>query len=190
MALVAEGVGTDISHEGLHQLLREENVRLQAVRTWKRSTDPDFEVKRDRVVELCETAEAGGAVVIYLDEFGPLNLQPQPGGKGWAPRARPKRIRATYRRPHRVRHLIAAYDVGRDRLYEHIKKRKDRHFLEFCGHIRSLYPPETRLHLIFDNFSAHHGKKMRGLATLNNVELAYAPHYASWPSGPKSRKRS
>ena len=43
--LVAEGVVKDISHEGLRQLLREEGVRFQAVRTWKRSTDPDFEAK-------------------------------------------------------------------------------------------------------------------------------------------------
>ncbi len=40
--LVAEGVVTDISYEGLRQLLREEGVRFQAVRTWKRSTDPHF----------------------------------------------------------------------------------------------------------------------------------------------------
>ena len=33
--------------------------------------------------------------MICLDEFGPLNRQPQPGGKRWAPRAKPKRIRAT-----------------------------------------------------------------------------------------------
>jgi transposase len=90
--LVAEGVVTDISHEGLRQLLREENVRFQAVRTWKRSTDPAFKAKRDRIVELYELAEVGEAVVICLDEFGPLNLQPQPGGRGWAPRAKPKRI--------------------------------------------------------------------------------------------------
>ena len=44
-------------------------------------------------------------------QFGPLNLQPQPGGKAWAPRAKPKRIRATYTRPHGVRHLLAAYDL-------------------------------------------------------------------------------
>ncbi len=37
--LVAEGVVTDISHEGLRVLLREEGVRFQAVRTWKRSND-------------------------------------------------------------------------------------------------------------------------------------------------------
>ena len=40
--LVAEGVVTDISHEGLRALLREEGVSFQAVRTWKRSNDPEL----------------------------------------------------------------------------------------------------------------------------------------------------
>ena len=65
---------TDISHEGLRELLREEGVSFQAVRTWKQSNDPDFEAKKNRVLELYELAEAGEAVVICLDEFGPLNL--------------------------------------------------------------------------------------------------------------------
>src|SRR3954454_17301941 len=43
--LVAEGVVDDISHEGLRALLREEGVSFQAVKTWKRSNDPDFEAK-------------------------------------------------------------------------------------------------------------------------------------------------
>ena len=179
--LVAEGVVTDISHEGLRQLLHHEGVRFQAVRTWKRSTDPDFAAKRDRIVELYALAEAGEAVVICLDEFGPLNLQPQPGGKRWAPRAKPKRIRATYTRPHGVRHLIAAYDVGADRLYGHIKPRKGRvEFLAFCRYIRSLYPPQIRLHFVLDNFSPHTGEKVRQWAADHNVELAYTPFYASW----------
>lgn len=179
--LVAEGVVTDISHEGLRQLLIQEGVRFQAVRTWKRSNDPDFEPKRDRIVGLYELAEAGEAVVICLDEFGPLNLQPQPGGKCWAPRAKPRRIRATYKRPHGVRHLISAYDVGADRLYGHIKKRKGRvQFLEFCRYIRSLYSPHVRLHFVLDNFSPHKGGVVREWAQANNVELAYTPHYASW----------
>ena len=37
--LVAEEVVTDISHEGLRQLLREEGVSFQALRTWKRSNE-------------------------------------------------------------------------------------------------------------------------------------------------------
>lgn len=179
--LVAEGVVTDISHEGLRQLLRSEGVRFQAVRTWKRSNDPDFVLKRDRIVELYALAEAGKAVVICLDEFGPLNLQPQPGGKGWAPRAKPKRIRATYTRPHGVRHLLSAYDVGADRLYGHVKKRKSRvEFLAFCRYIRCLYPAEVRLCFVLDNFGPHKGDKVSSWAADNNVELAYTPFYASW----------
>jgi transposase len=113
--LVAEGVVTDISHEGLRQLLREEGVSFQAVRTWKRSNDPNFEAKKNRILELYELADAGKATVICLDEFGPLNLQPQPGGKAWAPLKKPRRIRATYARPHGVRHMLGAYDVTKDR---------------------------------------------------------------------------
>jgi len=89
--LVAEGVVTDISHEGLRQLLAAEGVRFQAVRTWKRSNDPEFAAKRDRILALYAAAARGEALVICLDEFGPLNLQPQPGGKasGAARQAKP-----------------------------------------------------------------------------------------------------
>src|SRR2546422_9812019 len=161
--LVAEEVVTDISHEGLRQLLREEGVSFQALRTWKRSNDPEFDAKKNRILALYAIADGlvepgpdDPTVVVYIDEFGPLNLQPQPGGKGWAPRAKPKRIRATYKRPHGVRHLISAYDVGADRLFGHIKKHKGRvQFLEFCRYIRTLYPPEIRLHFVLDNFSPH-----------------------------------
>ena len=48
--LVAEGVVDDISHEGLRLLLREEGVSFQAVKTWKTSTDPDYEAKKNRVL--------------------------------------------------------------------------------------------------------------------------------------------
>ncbi len=49
--LVAEGVVEDISHEGLRLLLREEGVSFQVIKTWKPSTDPDFEAKKNRVLE-------------------------------------------------------------------------------------------------------------------------------------------
>jgi hypothetical protein len=67
------------------------------VRTWKRSNDQNFEAKKNRILELYDLAEAGLASVICLDEFGPLNIQPQPGGKAWAPLKKPRRIRATYK---------------------------------------------------------------------------------------------
>ena len=54
---MAEGVVDDISHEGLRSLLREEGVSFQVIKTWKQSTDPDFEAKKNRVLELYDIAE-------------------------------------------------------------------------------------------------------------------------------------
>ena len=89
--LVAEGVVDDISHEGLRALLREEGVSFQVIKTFKQSNDPDFEAKKNRILELYAiadgTAQPGPddpTVIFCMDEFGPLNLQPHPG-KQWAP---------------------------------------------------------------------------------------------------------
>ena len=130
------------------------------MKTWKTSTDPDYEVKKNRVLELYAIADGKVApgpgdptVVICLDEFGPLNLQPHPGrqwapttvGKGDPARPRRRRRRATYLRPNGVRHLLAGYDLATDRLYGHIKVRKTRtEFLAFCRYLRSLHPAEVR----------------------------------------------
>jgi transposase len=136
--LVAEGVVDDISHEGLRQVLREEGVSFQRIKTWKVSNDPDFEAKKNRILELyaiadghAEPGDGDPTVVICVDEFGPLNLQPHPG-RQWAiagggdvePR---RRRRATYNRFGGVRHLLGAYDLSTDRVYGHIKPKKGPH---------------------------------------------------------------
>jgi transposase len=198
--LVAEGVVDDISHEGLRLLLREEGVSFQAVKTWKTSTDPDYEAKKNRVLQLYAladgTATAGPGdptVVICMDEFGPLNLMPHPG-RQWAPVAagkgepgapRRRRRRATYTRPNGVRHLLAGYDLSRDKLYGHITKRKGRtEFLAFCRYLRSLHPPHVRIAIVLDNFSPHLSTRtddrVGAWAAAHNVELAYVPFYGSW----------
>ncbi len=198
--LVAEGVVDDISHEGLRLLLREEGVSFQVIKTWKQSSDPDFETKKNRVLELYEIADGKAkpkrrdpTVVICVDEFGPLNLLPRPG-KQWAPvavkhddtrRSRRRRRRATYTRHAGVRHLMAAYDLNQDKIYGHIKTKKDRTtFLEFCRYLRSLYPSEVRIAIVLDNFSPHlstqRDTRVGDWAEANNVELAYVPTNASW----------
>jgi len=198
--LVAEGVVDDISHEGLRVLLREEGVSFQKVKTWKGSKDPDYAVKKARVEHLYAIAD--GEVVpdpdepqaiFCLDEFGPLNLQPHPGrqwaergGKHKDPDRQPRRRRrATYTRPHGVRHLFAAYDLGRDRLYGHVKTTKNRTtFLEFCRYMRTLYPAEVRIAIVCDNFSPHlttrKCRRVAEWAEANNVEIAYTPTNSSW----------
>jgi transposase len=200
--LVAEGVVDDISHEGLRVLLKDEGVSFQVIKTWKRSTDPDFEAKKNRILELYDIAdgkadpgEGDPTVVICMDEFGPLNLLPRPG-KQWAPvvsraekgstaRPRRRRRRSTYTRTQGVRHLMAALDMSKDKLYGHVKVNKNRTtFLAFCRYLRSLYPLGVRIAIVLDNFSPHLSTKkdqrVGKWAEANNVELAYVPTNASW----------
>jgi transposase len=198
--LVAEGVVDDISHEGLRLLLRDEDVSFQAVKTFKASTDPDYDAKTTRVLELYAIADGLTApgpgdptIVFCVDEFGPLTLRPHPG-KQWAPVARGKgdpaaarrrRRRATYTRPHGVRHLMAGLDLSRDKLYGHVTRRKGRtQFLALCRYLRSLYPADMRIAIVCDNFSPHLSTKtdhrVGEWAATNNVEIAYTPFYGSW----------
>jgi hypothetical protein len=151
--LVAEGMVDDISHEGLRALLREEGVTFQRLKTWKASKDPAYAAKTARIGHLYaiagRTVEPGPGdpqVIFCVDEFGPLSLQPRPGrqwaaisGKHKEPgRAPRQRLRATYKRTAGVRYLFAAYDLGEDKLYGHIKPRKTRtRFLEFCRYLRT-----------------------------------------------------
>jgi transposase len=197
--LVAEGVVDDISHEGLRLALpggrhlstpeNLEGLQRPAVRGEKARVEQLYAIA-DREV----TPRAGDPEVIFcVDEFGPLNLQPRPGrhwaaigGKGKEPGRAPRpRLRATYTRTAGVRHLFAAYELGEDKLYGHIKPRKTRtRFLEFCRYLRSLYPPATRIAIICDNFSPHlttrKDARVGTWAKANNAEIAYTPTNSSW----------
>jgi transposase len=189
-----------IAKSGLRMLLREEGVSFQRLKTWKTSRDPDYAAKKARVEHLYAIADrevipekGEPEVVLCMDEFGPLNLMPHPGrqwgergGKHKDPDRDPRRRRrATYNRYGGVRHLFAALDLAKDKLYGHIKPIKRRtQFLEFCRYLRTLYPPEVRIAIVCDNFSPHlTTKKCQRVgtwATANNVEIAYTPTNSSW----------
>jgi len=116
-------------------------VSFQVIKTFKQSNHPDQAAKKNRILDLYAIADGKAkpgkhdpTVIICIDEFGPLNLQPHPGkqrapvaserGDPTAPRRR--RRRATYTRPHGVRHLMAGYDFSTDRLYGHVVTHKGR----------------------------------------------------------------
>ena len=96
------------------------------------------------------------AVVICVDEFGPLNLQPHPG-KQWAfvviggtRRYRRSRRRATS--PARTGHLMTTM-ASTDRLYGHVKVRKSRN--ELLGSVVTCGSASTRCSDRSGNFWPH-----------------------------------
>jgi transposase len=75
--VAAEGWSTITCHEGLRLLLREEGVSFQLIKTWKQSSDPDFEAKKNRILHLyglmdgtSDVQPGDPEVVICVDEFG------------------------------------------------------------------------------------------------------------------------
>lgn len=185
LALILSGVleAGVLSVEGLRQLLRRADVSYQRTRTWKVSTDPDFDGKARRVKQLYRRAERGtlrNSVVVCFDEFGPLSIRPQQG-QAWRPRKLPKRLRATYNRKHGVAYLLGAYDVGADVLWGDYSRTKDAvTVLEFMKSIRDRYPAHIRIHLVCDNLSTHWTKDIRRWAGRNKVSLVATPTYASY----------
>jgi transposase len=172
------GVVAAISKESVRQILRSGGISWQAAKTWKASPDPDFLAKMHRVLDLYDHPPAGGRV-ICADEFGPLNLQPRPG-RGWRPAGHPVRLRATYRRTGRVRHMIAVLDLATGQIFYRIRARKRRQeYLAFLKLLRQRWPAGT-LYLIADNFSPHKHPSVTSWAADHDVELVFLPTYSSW----------
>lgn len=107
-------------------------------------------------------------------------MRPQ-AGRTWAPRKRPVRRRATYRRLHGVRYFFAAYDVHADQLWMRPKRRKRAiEFLEFLQEIRARYPDGRRIYLVLDNLSTHTKQEVRRWCRQNKITLVFTATNASW----------
>jgi transposase len=172
-----------ISKEHLRRILQSMGITAQRTRTWKWSNDPLFEEKKAWVLAAYKAAEAGtlDGVVVSFDECGPISLKPH-AGAGWFPTGRPGRQPATYHRHHGTRKLMGAYDVGADRFWGHLEKRRvtGQVTLEFLKDIRRRYPAETTVYIVMDNLSAHWTPAIRRWAVENNVGLLPTPTNASW----------
>ena len=173
------GHGIPISPAQLGRLLKRAGLSLQRTRSWKRSPDPDYQAKAERILALYRERPRNG-VVISFDEKGPESLCPKQG-RGWAPRGRPERHRATYNRRHGVRYLVGALDVHADYLRARLRPiRNGASTLVFMKQIRLAYPRRLCLYWIQDNLSCHWTPEIRAWAAANNTELVPTPTYASF----------
>jgi len=173
------GQGIEISPAHLGRILARAGLSFQRTRSWKASPDPDYEAKAARVLALYRQQPTDG-VVLSFDEMGPVSLRPH-HGRGWSPRRRPQRQRATYSRRHGVRYLVAALDVHASYLRARLRPGRDgASTLTFMRQIRLAYPRCRRIYWIQDNLSCHWTPAIRAWAAANNVELVPTPTYASY----------
>lgn len=166
-----------IGRERLRQLLRDNQVSWQRTRTWKESSDPDFDAKLDRIEEVTRRFPQR---CFAFDQFGPLSIRPHHGG-GWAPRSHPDRLPATYKRTHGIRYFHGCYSFADDQLWGVMRRRKGGdHTLSALKSIRAARPDGAPIYVILDNLSANKTPAIRRWAARNKVELCLTPTSASW----------
>ncbi|MEV6227959.1 IS630 family transposase [Saccharopolyspora shandongensis] len=166
-----------IGREALRCLLARRGVTFQRTKTWKESTDPDFDAKLDRIeYALTERPDRTFA----FDEFGPLGIRPT-AGSCWAERGKPDRVPATFHRTHGVTNSHGCYSVGDDTLWGINRGRKGiGPSWAALKSIRAARPDGAPIYVILDNLSAHKNWRILRWAARNKVELCFTPTNASW----------
>jgi hypothetical protein len=103
------------------------------------------------------------------------------GGVTWAPRRRPARRRATYRRPHGTEHFLGFYDVHADCLNGLFRGRKRiAEVSDAFRRLRACYP-RKRLFVILDNLhNVHDHPRFLGLLRRLRIQPIPTPTEASW----------
>jgi transposase InsO family protein len=166
-----------IGRERLRQVLRDNDITFQRTRTWKESTDPDFDAKLDRIEHVTSALPDR---CFAFDQFGPLSIRPHHGA-GWARSSKPDRLPATYRRTHGIRYFHGCYSLADDQLWGVVRARKGgEHTLAALKTIRAARPDGAPIYVILDNLSANTTPAVRRWAAAHKVELCLTPTYSSW----------
>jgi hypothetical protein len=179
----------EIDDDEGRRLLRIIRRGTGSVVTWRRAQMVLLSAQSMPVVKIADvtftSADRVRDVIHNFNADGFDSLYPKyKGGRPATFTLRPRR-RAAYNRDDGVRHLFAACDLTRDRLFGHVKTRKRRtQFLEFCRYLRSLYPPDVRIAIVCGNYSPHLStrvdQRVGDWAAASNAEVACTPTNSSW----------
>ncbi|MEU2502879.1 IS630 family transposase [Streptomyces sp. NRRL S-1314] len=170
-----------IGREALRCLLSRRGISFQRTKTWKESSDADFDAKLARIeYAINERPDR----TFTFDEFGPLGIRPTVGSC-WAEQGRPDRLPATFRRTHGITYFHGCYSVGDDQMWGINRRRKGiDHTWAALRTIRAARPDGAPIYVILDNLSAHTNWRMKrwagqeqGRAVLHpDLRLLGQPH--------------
>jgi transposase len=150
------------------------------VRSFKRSTDPDFAAKLDDIVGLYMDPPRH-AVVFSIDEKSQIQAldRTQPG----LPLKRGKCATMThdYKR-NGTTTLFAALDVLDGKVIGRcVPRHRHQEFIAFLGAIERAVPPGRVIHAITDNYATHkHPKTKQWLAAHPRWTMHFTPKSCSW----------
>jgi transposase len=169
-----------VSLRSVQRIWAAHDLQPHRIRTFKRSTDPEFAAKLEDIVGLYVDPPKH-AVVLSVDEKSQIQAldRTQPGlplkpGKAGT-------MTHDYLR-NGVTTLFAAFDVLEGTVLGRCMQRhRHQEFLRFLGAIEAAVPAGKVIHAILDNYGSHkHPKVLRWLARHPRWVLHFTPTSGSW----------
>jgi transposase len=183
--LIREAIVEAISPQTVRRMLASRRLKPWRVHAWLHPRSPrDAEfVRRTRdVADLLTRGLGAHEAALSLDEMTSLQPRPRLAPTRPARPGRPVQVEHEYERQGAM-HLFAAFDTRTGRAYgECFFRKRQVEFLTFLEQVDAAIPPEiTAIHLLADNVSVHHGRKVRRwLARHPRFVPHFTPVHCSW----------
>jgi transposase len=170
-----------LSREGVRQLLARHGLSWKKAKSWQESHDPNFAALKAAVVKLY-TEPPEGALVLCLDQKGPVQIREYPGG-GYAPRGKAPRRPSEYVR-HGVLYVLGALCPHTGQVWARCFSKYNRWtVISFLGWLLRQLPPDQEIYLVWDQASAHTAADVRRWLAAHypeRVHLQFTPTKAAW----------
>jgi transposase len=184
--LISEQIVPNISVATVQRILSSHKLKPWRHHMWlypKERRDAEFYQKISDIIDLYTRPLAENELVVCLDEK--TSLQPRPRSHKTKPAQAgniPNLCEHEYKRAGAL-NLFAAFDTRSGKVYGRCYERKrQEELISFLEYIEAEIPPTiTTIHVVCDNLSTHHGKKVRQwLDKHARFKFHFTPKHCSW----------
>jgi transposase len=173
--------GIFLSREGLRQLLARHDLSWKKAKSWQESKDPNFAELKAAIVSLY-TNPPQGALVLCIDQKGPVQIREYPGG-GYAPKGRAPRRPSEYKR-HGILYVLGALCPHTGEVWARCFSKYNRFtVIGFLGWLLRQLPKEQEIYIVWDQAGAHAAADVRQWLAKHapgRVHLRFTPTKAAW----------
>lgn len=169
-----------LCRETIRGILHEQGISYQQAQRWQETTDPEFERKKQTIVEWYFNPPPH-TIVLCFDQKGPVQFK-RWGGRSYCPRKQAARVPDEYTR-HGTGYLLAALNPHTGQVWGRCyQKYNSGTVLWFLGWLLRQFPGAVQIVIIWDNASPHSQTVKRWLTNHfgDRVHWLHIPTKAAW----------
>jgi len=169
-----------VCRETIRNILDENGISYQKVRSWQQSDDPKFVEKKEAITGYYLNPP-DNTIILCFDQKGPVQFKRR-DGYGYSPQGRPPLVPDTYTR-HGTGYLLAALNPHTGQVWGRCFQRYNSGtVIWFFGWLLRQLPDDMNIVIIWDNGSPHSKAVKRWLRKRfgDRVQWQHIPVKAAW----------